>query len=253
MTLLIDIGNARIKWARLTDGALQAQGGALHLDAFDDAFEQLAAALPPGANRVVVANVAGDKFAARLTQLIRTRYRFEPEFIAVEHERLGVRCGYANPARLGVDRWAAVIGAYRTVGAACVIGAGTAVTFDAVDAAGRHLGGLIFAGPRLAAAALERSTNGIGATPPAGARPAERQLLGTNTAAAVGNAALLAVAAGLDRAIAAVAAVFGAAPPVLVTGGDAAQIASWLETVTQLRADLVLEGLALLVDEPREG
>jgi type III pantothenate kinase len=249
VNVVIDIGNARIKWARVTDGALHAQGHALHLEALDEAFEKLAAALPPSAARVVAANVAGDKLGARLAQLIRARYRTEPEFLAVRAEALGVRCGYANPARLGVDRWAAVLAAYRSIGGAvCVIGAGTAVTFDAVDAGGRHLGGLIFAGPRLAASALDRSTSGIGATQPAGARPAELALLGTNTDTAVGHAAVLAVAAGVDRAVATVQAALGLQPTVLLTGGDAQLLAGWLETETVLRADLVLEGLALFVE-----
>ncbi len=253
MTIVIDIGNARMKWARVAaDGALEARGHALHVDKFDDAFEKLAAALPATAARVVVANVAGEKFAVRLRELVRARYRSEPELVAVRTEALGVRCGYANPARLGVDRWAGVIAAHHTVsGAACVIGAGTAVTFDAVDGGGRHLGGLIFAGPRLAARALDESTSGIGATPPAGARPSGIALLGTNTDTAVGHAALLGVAAGLDRAVQTVRDALASAPTVLLTGGDAATLAPWLETAAEVRADLVLEGLALLATRDR--
>lgn len=250
MSFVIDIGNARIKWARVASGKLSAQGTAVHVGMFDEAFEKLAAALPESVERVLVANVAGEQFAARLTQLIRARYRVEPEYLGVRAEALGVRCGYANPARLGVDRWAAVVAAYRSVGGpVCAIGAGTAVTFDAVDGGGRHLGGLIFPGPRLAANALDRSTSGIGATPPAGARPSGLALLGSNTDTAVGHAALLGVAAGLDRAIATVHAALGVSPTVLLTGGDAEQLATWLESAAVLRADLVLEGLALFIEQ----
>jgi type III pantothenate kinase len=249
VNLVIDMGNTRLKWARVTDGKLHAQGSALHAGAFDEAFEKLAAALPPAASRVLAANVAGDKFAERLSQLIRVRYRTEPDYLAVRAEALGVRCGYANPTRLGVDRWAAAIAAYRSVrGAVCVIGAGTAVTLDAVNADGRHLGGLIFAGARLAASALDNSTNAIGATPPAAGRPSGLALLGTNTDTAVGHAALLGVAAGLDRAIATVRGALGDEPVVLMTGGDAERLAGWLETPATLRADLVLEGLALFLE-----
>ena len=251
--VVIDIGNARLKWARVTaEGTLAAQGGALHLGAFDEAFEKLAAALPASAARVVVSNVAGERFAARLRELVRARYRLEPELVAVRSEALGVRCGYANPARLGVDRWAAVIAAYRAVGgAACVIGAGTAVTLDAVDGAGRHLGGLIFAGPRLAASALAQSTSGIGVTQPARDLPSGIALLGTNTDTAVAHAALLGVAAGLDRAIATVREALQTPVIVLVTGGDAGALAAGLETAAAVRADLVLEGLALLAERDR--
>jgi type III pantothenate kinase len=250
VNVVIDIGNARIKWGRVENGRLQMIGHALHLDGFDAAFEKLAAELPRTVERVVVANVAGEKFATRVVQLARVRFRVEPEFVATSTERFGVHCGYANPARLGVDRWVAVIAAYhRSKEAACVIGAGTAVTFDAIDSSGQHLGGLIFAGARLVAAALDRSTSDIGATPLAGAPPAGLGLLGKNTDTAVGHAAMLGVAAALDRAVARVSNALGIAPRVLVTGGDGPHLRAWLETETQLAADLVLEGLALFAGE----
>jgi pantothenate kinase type III len=59
---------------------------------------------------------------------------------------------------------------------------------------------------------------------------------------------VLAVAAGVDRAVATVQAALGLQPIVLLTGGDAQLLAGWLETETVLRADLVLEGLALFVE-----
>lgn len=253
MNLVVDIGNARIKWALACGGELGARGSVLHLQRVDEAFAELAAVWPgDDVERVLVANVAGRSFAERIGALVRARYGVEPAFLAVERVTLGVRCGYDEPARLGVDRWAAVIAAHRAfAGAVCVVGAGTAVTFDAVDADGRHLGGLIFAGPRLAAGALERNTHGIGATAPAGEPPRGLGLLGTSTDTAVGHAALLGVAAGIDRAVATVRDALDAAPAVLVTGGDAALLADWVETPARVRADLVLEGLALLVDNPR--
>jgi type III pantothenate kinase len=133
-----------------------------------------------------------------------------------------------------------------------VIGAGTAVTFDAVDASGQHLGGLIFAGARLVAAALDRSTSDIGATSLSGAPPSGLGLLGKNTDNAVGHAAMLSVAAALDRAVTRVGTELHATPRVLMTGGDGPHLQAWLETETQLAADLVLEGLALFAGEPAE-
>ena len=70
-------------------------------------------------------------------------------------------------------------------------------------------------------------------------------LLGRNTDAAVGHGAWLALAAALDRAVATVAGALGAMPVVYLTGGDADALRGWLESRVELRADLVLEGLAL--------
>jgi type III pantothenate kinase len=252
MHAVVDIGNTRIKWALLDHGRLEQPGSAVHRDALDAALAALDATLPRMLERVVVANVAGEAIAERLRELVGTRRGARVEFIATAAQRFGVRCAYAEPARLGVDRWVAVLAAYRAAaGAACVINAGTAVTFDAVDAGGRHLGGLILPGARLIAAALDRETSNIGATEPAGAAPAGLDLLGKSTDAAVGNGAMLALAAALDRAVGTVARALGTQPRVYLSGGGAAQLRGWLETSVELRADLVLEGLALFADEPK--
>lgn len=251
MQFLIDVGNTRLKWARLVHGKLTHHGSATHRGSLDSALASLSAALPEDVARVLVANVAGDDVAHRLTELARAHSSVMPEFVATTAEAFGVRCAYADPARLGVDRWVGVLAAHRlAAGPACVIGAGTAVTFDAVDAHGTHLGGLIFAGARLAAAALDAQTSNIGATAPSGARPAGLDLLGKSTDAAVGNGAMLALAAALDRAVAAVDAALGARSHVYLTGGDGPYFRGWLETETELRADLVLEGLALFAARP---
>jgi type III pantothenate kinase len=131
-----------------------------------------------------------------------------------------------------------------------VIDAGTAVTFDAVDARGMHLGGLILPGTRLLASTLDRNTNGIGATQAPGVRPQGLDLLGKSTDAAVGNGAMLALTGALERAIAAVESSLKERPTVYLTGGDAEALQGWLESDVDLRRDLVLEGLALFSDAP---
>ena len=254
MTFLVDVGNTRIKWATLERGKLARAGSAVHRGSLDAAFAALAAALPKATQRIVAANVAGESVAARLRAFVAALPNVSLELVAVSAERFGVRCAYADPSRLGVDRWVAVLAAYHAArGAACVVDAGTAVTLDAVDANGAHLGGLIFPGAALLAAALDRNTSDIGATPRAVAVPKGLELLGRSTAAAVGNAAWLALGAALDRAVATVARSLGAPPAVYLTGGDAVALRAWLETRVEVRADLVLEGLALFAAQAPEG
>jgi len=254
MHALIDIGNTRIKWALLDGRQLVQRGSAVHRDALDAALAALDAALPAKLERVIVANVAGERVAERLRKLCGSRAGARVELVATTTERFGVRCAYAEPVRLGVDRWVALLAArHAAPGAACVINAGTAVTFDAVDAGGRHLGGLILPSARLIAAALDRHTSDVGATAPAAGAPAGLELLGKSTDAAVGNGAMLALAAGLDRAVDTVAQVLGTPPRVYLSGGDAALLRGWLETGVELRADLVFEGLALFTTEPQRG
>jgi type III pantothenate kinase len=245
MTVLLDIGNTRLKWATLANGELVDRGDALHRDSLGAAIAAFAAALP-AVPRIVAANVAGEQVAKQLAVLVAARPGASLTFVATSAQRFGVRCGYADPGRLGVDRWVAMIAAHRRAsGAVCVIDAGTAVTFDAVDGSGTHLGGLIIPGARLLAAVLDRNTSDIGSTATAPAAGRGLALLGRSTDAAVGHGAWLALAAALDRAVATVARGLGEMPAVYLTGGDAEPLRDWLETPVQLRADLVLEGLAL--------
>lgn len=252
MIVVVDAGNTRIKWASVgLDGTLVAGGLAAHRDAPEAAVAQLAAALPAAVSRVFIANVAGAELGRRLAAAVRERFKLEARFAKVVAEQLGVRCAYAEPARLGVDRWLAVLAAYHHArGAACVVSAGTAVTFDAVDGAGVHLGGLIFAGARLAARALDENTADIGPTAVTGALPpAGRLPLGRSTEEAVGFGAMLALASAVDRGVRHVRDALGSRPAVYLTGGDAAVLVPWLTTAHELRADLVLEGLALVAHD----
>ncbi|HEU4617471.1 MAG TPA: type III pantothenate kinase [Gammaproteobacteria bacterium] len=253
---VVDIGNARIKWARVVEGRIAAQGSALHAGDFESGIDALAKGLPGTVERIVAANVAGPAAADRLAAFARERYGIDVELVVPKAEALGVTCGYREPSRLGADRWAALIAAHalgRASGAArpvCAINAGSAYTLDAVDAGGRHLGGLIFAGPRIAADALARNTRRIGRTAAAQGMPIGVDLLGKSTDEAVGHAAMLGPAAAFDRAVRVVADALGARPAVYVAGGDAELLARWLETQAEVRADLVLEGLTLLAADP---
>jgi len=245
MILVVDCGNTRIKWAHAAAGKLMRAASAAHGENTDAAIAALVASLEPGVDRALVANVAGAAMAAKLTAALSPHLERAPEFPAVTASAHGIECAYRDPARLGVDRWLAMIAAARAVrGPVCVLGAGTAVTFDAVAAGGRHLGGLILVGARLAADTLDRATGGIGRTSLPQEKPDGLALLGRSTDEAVGNGSLLAIAAALDRAVVTVGRALGERPAVLLTGGDAARLAPWLETEVQLRADLVLEGLA---------
>jgi type III pantothenate kinase len=260
-TIVIDVGNTRIKWARADRGRLHERGDALHAgnaEAALDAFFETLGVAP--IERIVVANVGGQALADRLDVAAAERFGVEPEHVETAAEALGVRCAYRDPARLGVDRWVSVIAAYKAAAArqagprpACVINAGTALTFDAVDARGQHLGGLILPGPRIAADALARSTRRIGETPTAAAKPAGLGLLGRSTEEAVGHAVLLAPAAAFDRAAAIVARELGMRPVVYLAGGHAGLLRPWLETEVEVEADLVLKGLALIAAETPPG
>jgi type III pantothenate kinase len=244
--LAIDCGNTRIKWARYEDGKAVSRGSAsLRGDA--DPYACLAAALDRGIERVCVANVAGSDVAERITATVVDRLDSAPEFVRVEPQAHGIECAYHRPETLGVDRWLAMIAARRlAAGAFAVVSAGTAGTFDAVDAGGRHLGGLILPGDRLMIEAMASYTHQIPLVEPAAYPGSGLGLLGRSTDEAVGRGTRLAIAAAVDRAVNEVAEALGQPLIVYLTGGDAAELAAWLAADVKVGADLVLDGLAVV-------
>jgi type III pantothenate kinase len=197
------------------------------------AVAAFAAELPARA-RIVAANVAGTRMAEQLEALVAARPGSSLEFVATTAERFGVRCAYADPSRLGVDRWVAVLsgvprGTRRRVRHRCrhLPSRSTPST-----PRGAHLGGLIF---RARASRRRRST----ATPAtSGARPrcppsrAGSSFSAAAPTPAVGHAAWLALSSALDRAVATVERALGARPVVYLTGGDAQALHGWLETAS---------------------
>lgn len=244
MILVVDIGNSRVKWACVSRRNLVDPGEAVHERVPGGALDSLAEAVPERPDRVVAVNVAGEGFGAAFTDTVKRRWDLSPEFVTTERQAHGVRCAYTDPSRMGSDRWVALIAGFRlAAGAACVIDAGTAVTLDAADSRGRHLGGLILAGPRVIATALDRQTSGIGETLGRSRPGRGTAVLGSSTDEAVARGAMLGLAGALDRAVSAVAGELDEQPAVYLTGGDATRLSPWLETPCEYRPHLVLEGL----------
>lgn len=242
MNLVIDIGNSRIKWALAENSHLRAPGAVYYPGRpLADVFAAAWAALEPPA-RVVCTCVAGGQVRASLTEWFRTQDGVNPEFVSAQAEGFGVRNGYREPARLGADRWAALIGARRREPqAVCIVDCGTAITLDALDDDGRHLGGLIAPGAMTMRRALYEAAAGIvdegeGALTP----------LAADTRSGVAAGTLYAAAAFIDRGCAEMEQAAGRALPRLVTGGGAGAIRPLLKGAYAPVPDLVLEGLAVI-------
>lgn len=236
MMLLLDIGNSRLKWATWDGRALGASSALEHGGDPAAALATLPAMTPTA---VWIAQVMGAKHEQNLASAIQARFGLAPKFARSHDQYLGLKCAYADASRLGVDRWLMLLAAWcEQRGACCVVSAGTALTFDAVDAQGQHLGGFIAPG----LAAMLRATLGstrfatfdLGADYSGG--------LGDDTEACVRQGAFLACVGAVDRGLGA-ADVSG---PRFICGGDAATLLPQLGAGWQHRHDLVLEGLLVL-------
>jgi len=231
--LLLDVGNSRLKWASADAAGLHPGGAVEHGGNPAAAVSAIGA---DAADAIWIANVTGAALGDKLAAVLKLRYGVAPRFARVEAEYTGLRAAYAEPQRLGIDRWLCLLAAWsETRGAACVVSAGTALTFDVVDAQGRHLGGVIAPG------LLTMQQAVLGATRFAASGPAQDYSaeLGRDTDGCVRQGALHAGAGLVER----LAARYGKEARCLFTGGDAERLLPHLGGAWSLRPNLVMEGL----------
>jgi type III pantothenate kinase len=247
--LLLDVGNTRIKWGVLADGGIRRTGHIAQASIRENGLQVLTTKIPGQADQVFVSNVAGTSFATRLSGVVGAHCRCDVRFARSERSGWGVTNAYTQPRRMGVDRWVAMVGAWAEFQSAClVVDAGTAMTIDAIDDEGRHLGGQIIAGGATMADALAAAASDIPAIRPAAGRSAaDLGMFARNTAAAVREGAQNAVAGAVDRAIRTLQS-NAYEPVVVLTGGDASRILNGLCETPLHRPHLVLQGLAHMLD-----
>lgn len=230
MILCLDAGNTRLKWG-LREGRAWRGQGVLALDDRDG----IAALLPAVSENILACNVAGEVVAQRIED-IAAAYGVPLDWFPSTATCCGVTNGYDNPAQLGADRWAALIGARGMhAGHALVVMAGTATTIDVLDADGAFRGGLILPGLELMQKSLARNTAGLPE-----ARGVYRDTP-TNTDDAIVSGALQATLGAIERMSCRPASTDFC---VFLSGGAADALAPHLGLPLRRIDNLVLEGLA---------
>jgi type III pantothenate kinase len=247
--LLMDVGNSRIKWGVLENGDIRRTGHISQDGISERGLQALTTKLPRRIDDVFVSNVAGNTFATRLSGVVGMHCECDVRFARSARRGWGVTNSYTQPRRMGVDRWVAMVGAWAEVQGAClVVDCGTAVTIDALDSDGQHLGGQIIPGVGTMANALASATSDIPSVRPAPGRGgADLGMFGRNTAAAVREGAQNAVTGAVDRAIRTLQS-NAYEPVVVLTGGDSSRILNALCEPPLHRPHLVLQGLARMLD-----
>lgn len=261
MILEIDVGNSRIKWRQLAAGEVVSQGIVPGVKEFQELTEL---ALKP--NTIRACSVRKGEAYREVKDWLESEYGLLVNSASVKRNWGGVSIQYEDPARLGVDRWLAMLAAYSSVGGACiVVDAGTALTIDVLAANGDHQGGYILPGLALMRASLEQNT---AIRLAADSRPSSL-VLGHSTDQAVWNGGLAAAVALIEKI--ALAASAHKAVHLLFSGGDAAVLAAntnverlsdsklsdSMNVSFEVAPDLVLDGLCIACplrgEEPRAG
>jgi type III pantothenate kinase len=243
MNLLVDIGNARIKWALQDKDSLQTGSPMLrHNKAFKDIARPAWKDLETP-QRVIISNVAGTDYEKAVATWVKRRWKLTPEFLRASKECSGVSNAYKEPARLGADRWANLLAAHTHFHTPVVIvDCGTAITVDAMTADGRHLGGLIAPGIDLMTASLTKAAPGIEIIH---SDNHDVVLLGSSTEVGVTGGVLYSAVSLVDRVFIDLKSELGKSTRQIITGGDAGRISPLLTVQPVCEPDLVLKGLAV--------
>ena len=233
---LFDLGNTRLKCAPLTEDGTIGDVHALANDAGGWAAA-LDALLPARVDVAWVASVAAPALTSALADALAARAR-AVSFARTQASACGVRIAYAQPHKLGVDRFLSMIGAHaRMPGPILLCGVGTALTIDLLDADGLHRGGRLAPSPTVMREALHARAAQL---PVDGGRYAD---FADDTEDALASGCEGAAAALVRDSLDAGTRLLGAAPSLHLHGGGAAAL---LPRLPQARhaPDLVLAGLA---------
>lgn len=249
-TLLIDAGNSRLKWASFSKGQRSQQqawpygeytpqaGVLLHLQTLlsQQAVEQ-----------IILVHVLGAAF----TQALEAFCAQAAVHLTIVQSRAGIyglELAYPNPMHFGADRLVGLLAARQLLGqqAAIIIDCGTAVTIDAIQANGKHLGGVILPGLQLLSDALIRRTQAAHMS----ATPFDHpQVFNNNTLQGMGSGCLLSLVGALEGICTRMQEQMTESAQILLCGGDTELLTRHLRLVHQAYPEALMEGLVYIAEQ----
>lgn len=225
---VIDIGNTRLKWGVFNGDTLTER----RIFQSTDEWRTFASTLPEGQPWVAGTVGLNDKWMGEILE--------RPEiFHAHTGWNLPIDSAYETMPTLGVDRLAAVCGAHaRYDGASLIFDAGTCLTIDFLDDDGLYQGGNISPGWQMRMKAMNEGTENL----PLVAKKSLKNVLGTSTEAALQGGGFHGYVFEIQGYVRHFRRMY-ADLNVLLTGGDAYELAKYLKLEIFVEPDLVLYGL----------
>lgn len=239
-TLLLDLGNTRWKLAPADGIGIGPVTSGLRDDICG--LEAALKAADP-VNRLLLGSVLDASQTTRVSKRLLRVLGIRVELIRSTDQMPNMVQGYSKPEQLGVDRLLAMVAARaRSSRALCVIDAGTAITVDFLDAAGRHRGGFILPGSRMFRECLLANT-----AIPRDQQIDEHALLGRDTPTGVALGARYALVGLVEHFVCGPATLFPGSPvDTVIGGGDADEFRGLLPEPCIKLDHLVLRGLAVV-------
>lgn len=244
MTELLDLGNTRLKRARM-----DADGRLHELLAWDHAAPDFAetftawAQAKHGPSPIALASVA--PAACRETVLrILHRAGLPVQRLRTQAQLGEVRIAYAEPERLGVDRFLGLLAAHaRAAQPWLIVSVGSALTIDLLAADGQHHGGLIAASPTHMRAALAERF------PVLAGSPGRVRDFADDTDDAVSSGLQSSALGLIERSLLRAEGRLQQRPRLLLTGGGSESLRAELPADSDYAPNLVLEGMAVALRE----
>lgn len=239
--LLLDAGNTSVKWKLGSSGELN------RCDAADiSELELWMQKHISEINSLALSSVLGEEWNATLRSIC-SELGVSIWAASSESENLGLKCGYHEPSNLGVDRWLAMLALWqRQRSGFLLVDMGTAITLDAVDDMGRHLGGYILPGLELQRHALMDTSESIRTL--VTEEPEFKFGLGLDTSEAIDRGIFISVEAMVEKVMNNTGL---SGDQIVIIGGDARWFIENTEIDNQ-NLDLVLQGLAICYSQKLE-
>ncbi|MBC3366317.1 pantothenate kinase [Pseudomonas sp. SWRI154] len=244
MILELDCGNSFIKWRVLrSDGVTPVEGGVVSSD--DDLLASLSDAEKFQLEKCRLVSVRTPDETDSLVASLVDAFGVSVARAVPARDMAGVKNGYEEYERLGLDRWLALLGGFHLASGAClVLDFGTAVTADFVAADGEHLGGFICPGMPLMRNQLRTHTRRIRYDDTAAERAHESLAPGRATVEAVERGCMLMLRGFVLTQLELAKQYWGKDFEVFLTGGDA-ELVSGVVPEAKVAPDLVFVGLAM--------
>jgi type III pantothenate kinase len=198
--------------------------------------------------------IGGEVVSSVVPQLVSeyrqafARYLGREALIVGPGTKTGMPIRVDNPRELGPDRLVNAVAGYERCRDACVIvDFGTAITYDAVSAAGEYLGGIISPGIEVSMEALASRAARL----PRVDIEQPRALIGKSTEASIQSGIAYGFAGQVDGICGRLRAELGDGITTIATGGLASVIVKFTSSIDVVDDLLTLEGLRLVHERNR--
>ncbi len=257
MLLVVDVGNTQTHFGVFPDGSDAVTEHWRFSTVRESTGDELGAALSNllGLRGLSFADVGRSIVSSTVPQLseqwtaMSRRYLGHDMLVVGPSIRTGMPIRIDNPREVGADRLVNAVAAYERVRDTCVVvDFGTAITYDAVSAAGEYLGGIITPGAEISIDALyERA-----AKLPKVELAEPRSLIGKSTVDAIRSGIVYGFAGQVEGIVARLRRELGASTFVIATGGLAGALVPFIrESIDDVDDLLTLTGLRLIYDRNR--